>query len=466
MNNSKVDIQNVKMINKELLEPTTPFHSVVSNQKLFGSNDAYELETQLRRIRSNLSECIKNLQLIDYDYNEVVDKDQFESLKNNYLKEKKLIYFLRKELLLMKQDILQLENLKSKIKNEISNFQKQNETSKRSLTPRPDWNKYKYMINNEKSYQSSNHMVKFLTEELTATKFHLRNDHATLDSVYETEKKSKIDTNFILVTHREILDTVHQVFNRKLNRSELEFILNELIASKIDNDYLLRLNLRSVHKMCRFSIIYFQSKFKSKDLAFEWIVNVKESCRRFSNLKLAKHMKLLLEDQANDQILNRFYSSLGSFYYNLIQKFNDSYKEQSEVFRLIKYCYENKSHIFINELNNCVKKEKYLWNDSKLNVSKLCNFLTNRDSVFIRTLKDQFEAEKLTHFRKTIDLLKRKNDSIVCLDDFLSCVREIEINFTQSEINKYVSQIFPDPTIIKLDFPEFEKRLKNCLLIS
>lgn len=465
MNNSRVNIKNVKIVNKELLEPSTPFHSVISNQKLFGSNDANELEIQLRQIRSELSGCIRNLELIDYDYNEVVEKDQFESLKKNYSIEKKKFYFLKKELLLMEQDILQLKILKTQVENDIEKIQKHNKSSKRSLTPRPEWKKCKYIVNN-KSFQSSNQLIKVLVEELTATKCDPRNKIETSDSVYEAEKKSNFDNKFILTTHKEILNSVNKVFNRKFNRSELEFILNELISSKIDNDYLLNVSFRSFHKMCHFVLFYFQSKFKSRELALEWVVNIIESCKRFSNLKIAKYMKLVLEDQANEEIFIRFYSSLGSFYYNSIKKSNESNNEHKEIMRIIKHSYAYKSHLFINELINCLKKENFLWDDTKPNFFKLCDFLTCRESVLTRTLNQQFETEKLTNFQKIIDILKKKNDVVVCIEDFLSCVREIQMKLTEREINEHISIIFSDPMIIKLDFSEFEQRLKNCFLIS
>ncbi|RNA31114.1 translin-associated factor X-interacting 1-like [Brachionus plicatilis] len=472
MNNSRINIQNVAKIDEEILESSTPFGSVVSNPRIFGSNDAHELEMQLKQIRSSLSDCIKNLELIDYDYNEVVDKDQFNSLKNNYLEEKQLFYSLQQDLSLMEQDIFKLKNLKTKFNNEINQLLKKTDKAKRTLTPRPDWTRCRYVANNGKSFKSSDHLLRDLIKELTGADRYSENKSETSDSDQEKneEKKSNFFQNFgkkfILVTHRENSDSVQQVFNRKLTRVELEVVLNELFISKIDNDYLLCLNRRSVDKMSRFVLKYFQSKFKSKELALEWVVNIKQSCKSFSDLKLAKLMALVLDDQANDQIQMKFYSSLGSFYLNLMQQTTELTLEQNDIYKLVKNSFGCKNPSFISELASVLKSVKYLWEDSRINLSKLSAFLTCSDNLFARTLERQSEAEKLIHLQNIIGFLKKMNEEIVCREDFLSCIKEIDIECSHNEINKYCRQIFPDSKIMRLDFSEFEQRLKKFFFIS
>lgn len=468
MNNSSLNFQSIKKLNEAGLDPATKFRSVVSNPKLFGSNDAYELEIQLRQIRSILADCINNLELIDYDFNEVVDKDQFNSLRNNYSFEKKLYNSLQQDLSLMEQDILKLEKLESKLISEINKLEKRTEKSHRNLTPRPDWNKCIYLNNKEKKSKSTNSLMKILINQLTlVSKNSTENYSDSSGSEYESEKKFNLTENlgekYLFVTHRQNSDSVHQVFNRKLNRSELEFVINELIVSKIDNDYLLSLNRTTERKMSRFALQYFQSKFKCKELAFEWLVNIKESCGRFSDLKSAKFMGLVLDDQADENAQIKFYASIGSFYYNLIQNINESDMELGALNSLIKTTFKNKNNIYINELSSCLKNEKYLWEDSKINLFRLSDFLTCSDSKFLTKLRHQFEAEEMKQFHNIVGLLKAKNEKTVCQEDFFSCIKEID---TENEIEKYSRQIFSDPKIMRLDFPEFEVRLKKFFLIS
>ncbi|CAF0711821.1 unnamed protein product [Brachionus calyciflorus] len=475
MKNSKEILsQNIKKLNKEPLEASTLFNDVISNPKNYGSNDLNELDIELNKVRLEMSECINKLDLFDCDYYDVVAREDYEALFNKYTLDKKFFETLQNDISLMQNDIFKLEELQNKLKKDILKLKKKNDKSKRALTPRPDWKIFKPLVCEEasKEFQDSNNsssqLIKLLINELTGFKIEQKINENSDSSDSEIERpqgsrsKSYLKNSkpkYIYVIHKDdsvSSETIKKVFYTRLNLAELEACLNELWCSKIESDYLNEISRNSKENMSIFVMKYFESKFRSKELAFEWVTNIKEACERFKKHKNADLMFKLLDDETIVDTYAAFMSNLGYFYLKLHDKSNENL---NEIMKLLKSCYPYKTTQSINELNDILKNEKFFYEDTKIDVKKLLQFISFPKSKFFLSMRKQFDDERLTYSLNLIKLLKSKNEKVVHLNDFIKFTKEFDIYIGEKKLDEYCKWLFPNPRITKIDFADFERKL-------
>lgn len=484
MKTSKHINKNDELMNKSLentinepLEPSTLFNNVVSNPKSYGSNDMNELKIDLKNIRNKISEYTSKLEIIDYDFMEVVDKADLELLAEKFNSKKIIFDKIQNDLFTMNQDFNKLKEFHVKTLNECSKLKQRLNKTKRSSTPRPDWDKYAHLVDGGFSRwhslsmnKSSDQLVRILLNEFLGNenlKLESKTSQSSLLEEFENDGKSFNNSdevsfpqdNFLVINNYESpkinIDQLKVVLNRRLNRTELIQCLEELWNAKIEADYKnMHLGQKHRNKMSNFVFNYFESKFKSKDLAFEWTVNLKEACSRFKFNEDAKFMLHVLNEDLDEETYHCFYSILGILFYSFGDKLKENYSMSVNEFRSqLESYFPYKQADKIDELIGLVKNESL----SKDHIDFLK--LINNSSSFLSLIKEQFDQEQLDYINRILNFLDKDSPKTIHSNGFKNAVLTVDPLASDLKLKRYCKWIFGSEANSLINFNQFVKRL-------
>ena len=234
------------------------------------------------------------------------------------------------------------------------------------------------------------------------------------------------------------------VYNRFLNRRELGLVIRELWNEKIKNDFEKRLIGKKRIKMNEFCILYFSEKYKSAEIANEWFINIKEACKRFKDFEDAQFLLFVLNNEIDEEIYHSFMELVGKLYLRMNKNLNNIEKSLRETF-------PKKSNEKIKELVEAAAETKQLFSqsdDGKLN-------------KFLKTIKSQNENERIEFLSSIV--LKLDYLEHIYIEDFIKCLKEIDMNITDVKINSYSEWIFnqSENNQYFIHKTEFIKKLKS-----
>lgn len=254
------------------------------------------------------------------------------------------------------------------------------------------------------------------------------------------------------------------VYNRCLNRRELGLVIKELWSAKIKNDSQKRKIGIEREKMSEFCVIYLNQKYKSLEVANEWFINIKESCKRFKSYEDAQFLLMVLNNEADEEIYHSFYESVGKLY--LKMKTYGDLVSLSDFEKTLKEFFPNKSSEDIQELVKEALKET--------NKEQFCMikkmFAQSDDGKFngfLKALKNQNENERIKFINRIISKLEHLEH--IYVRDFLNCFKELDLSLTDVQLKSYCKWIYNETNIFKetdnqclfIHKTEFVKRIQK-----
>ena len=454
----KLESKELENLSFKTLDCLTKYEEILDFTKIHGSSDIVELKSELEIINNQFNNALKRLDELDYDFIETIDKHSYEMLQKNYEEFTLLHEKLKNDLKLIENELNLSKAEYDNIIRECDDLKTNLETNKRSLTPRPEWKKCCQILQgreitweNFSLNKSSDQLLDLLINEFLGTYSKPNEDGFCLDMlptikpvpdyfiVSLTGLSKDLESNQIMI-----------VKNRRLNRRELGICITELWNAKLSRYFEKN---ESTEKMSDFVFDYFLDKFKSKDIAIEWTVNLKESCTRFFKYERAAFLLDVLNQKKDEDIMFHLYSK--------IRKISMNFSSKS--------CYDDlKSRLIKNLTLKGLEKINLLFESvrKQLNTGKFSfeDLLDENDQTlmnFLSILNDQINEEKMLYISDILDNIKI-NSNEISIYDFIECIKKVDPSIEEKDLKKYCDWIFNKKSKFYLvDKDEFIEKLHD-----
>ena len=453
----KLDSKEFENLCFKPLDYSTTYEEILDCTKKHGSSDIDALNFELESINNEFNNTLKRLDEIDFEFIDTIDKKSYELLLKNFQELGLLHEKLKNDIKIIQTEIEESKSEYEEILRKCDELRLTLETSKRSLTPRPEWRKCaKILDGKEKEWQTfflnktSEELVVLLINEFLGTCIKSNDDEFYLSGLPPIRP---VPNYFIASLNNLNKDSEtnpgFMVKNRRLNRRELAFCIKELWNAKFK---CFEKNETS-EKLYHFVFEYFLDKFKSKELAIEWTVNLKDSCVRYSKNERARFLLDVLNQKKDEDIIFHLYSKLKNFLLEVPSKSNYEGLKTTML--------KNFPQKSFDQINFLIESIKYQLMNGKITFEDLFDEFDENLGIFLSCFNIQINEKKNIYIAKILDNIKM-NSNEINIFDFIECIQKVDPNITENDLKKYCDWIFDKKSELYLiGKDEFIEKLNN-----